>query len=80
MHLPNITAASLDDLIEPVDLGQAPAEMLALSFSDSDLGGAGGGVGGGARGVPELRLAQPARAAPSDVGRSVDRARRRRRR
>ena len=46
MHLLNVTTASLDDLIEPVDLGQRPAEMVAASFSDSDLGGAGGGVAG----------------------------------
>lgn len=37
MHILAATTASLDDLIEPVDLGQAPAEMVALSFTDSDL-------------------------------------------
>ena len=37
MHILNVTTASLDDLIEPVDLGQAPAELVAASFSDSDL-------------------------------------------
>ena len=37
MHILNVTTASLDDLIEPVDLGQAPAAVAALSFSDSDL-------------------------------------------
>jgi cobaltochelatase CobN len=37
MHILAATTASLDDLIEPVDLGQTPAEMIALSFTDSDL-------------------------------------------
>lgn len=37
MHILAATTASLDDMIEPVDLGQAPAEMVALSFTDSDL-------------------------------------------
>jgi hypothetical protein len=31
------SSASLDDLIEPVDLVMQPAEMIALSFTDSDL-------------------------------------------
>lgn len=37
MHILATTTASLDDLIEPVDLGQQPADLVALSFSDSDL-------------------------------------------
>ncbi|MGE3307413.1 MAG: cobaltochelatase subunit CobN [Rhizobiaceae bacterium] len=37
MHLLNTTSASLDELAEPVDLGQAAADVAALSFSDSDL-------------------------------------------
>jgi cobaltochelatase CobN len=37
MHLLATTSASLDDLAEPVDLGQAPADVLFLSFTDSDL-------------------------------------------
>ncbi|MFO1142153.1 MAG: cobaltochelatase subunit CobN [Amaricoccus sp.] len=52
MHILNVTTATLDDLIEPVDLGQVPAELVAASFSDSDLGG----LAAVARGV-ELRLA-----------------------
>src|SRR5665213_2790463 len=39
MHILATTSATLDDLIEPVDLRQAPADMLALSFTDSDLAG-----------------------------------------
>ena len=39
MHILPTTTASLESLIEPVDLAQEPADMVALSFSDSDLGG-----------------------------------------
>ncbi|MDN2565854.1 cobaltochelatase subunit CobN [Aquibium sp. A9E412] len=39
MHILATSSASLDDLVEPVDLGQSPAEMVALSFTDSDLAG-----------------------------------------
>jgi cobaltochelatase CobN len=54
MHILNVTTASLDDLIEPVDLGQAPAELVAASFSDSDLAALAGVWDAG---MPELRLA-----------------------
>lgn len=54
MHILNVTTASLDDLIEPVDLGQAPAELVAASFSDSDLAALAGAWGPD---LPELRLA-----------------------
>ncbi|WP_297970411.1 cobaltochelatase subunit CobN, partial [uncultured Amaricoccus sp.] len=54
MHILNVTTASLDDLIEPVDLGQAPAELVAASFSDSDLAALAGAWGPE---LPELRLA-----------------------
>jgi len=37
MHILATSSASLDDLIEPIDLAQAPADIVALSFSDSDL-------------------------------------------
>jgi cobaltochelatase CobN len=37
MHILTTTSASLDDLIEPVDLKQTPADIVALSFTDSDL-------------------------------------------
>jgi len=55
MHILNVTTASLEDLVEPVDLGQAPAPMAALSFSDSDLRALASGWRGS--GLPELRLA-----------------------
>jgi cobaltochelatase CobN len=37
MHVPRIEARSLDETVEAVDLGQTPAEVVFLSFSDSDL-------------------------------------------
>ena len=49
MHLLATTSASLDDLAEPVDLGQTPAEIVALSFTDSDLAGACRRLEGGSR-------------------------------
>lgn len=54
MHILNVTTASLDDLIEPVDLAQAPAALVAASFSDSDLAALAGAWDAG---MPELRLA-----------------------
>jgi cobaltochelatase CobN len=37
MHLLNTSTASLDDAVEPIDLRQPPADVLILSFSDTDL-------------------------------------------
>ena len=37
MHIPRIEVRSLDETAEAVDLGQTPAEVVFLSFSDSDL-------------------------------------------
>jgi cobaltochelatase CobN len=37
MHIPRIEVRSLDETVEAVDLGQTPAEVVFLSFSDSDL-------------------------------------------
>ncbi len=39
MHILATTSSSLDDLIEPVDLAQSPADVMVLSFSASDLNG-----------------------------------------
>lgn len=55
MHILNVTTARLDDLIEPVDLGQTAAPMVALSFSDSDLAGL--AAAWRQSRLPELRLA-----------------------
>ena len=37
MHVPRIDVRSLDETVEAVDLGQTPADIVVLSFSDSDL-------------------------------------------
>jgi cobaltochelatase CobN len=37
MHLLTTTSTSFDDMVEPVDLGQPPGDVVVLSFADSDL-------------------------------------------
>src|SRR6202142_2333332 len=37
MHVPRIETRTLDETVEALDLGQTPADILFLSFSDSDL-------------------------------------------
>jgi cobaltochelatase CobN len=39
MHLLSTSSTSLDDIVEPVDLGQPPGDIAILSFADSDLAG-----------------------------------------
>ena len=39
MHLLATSSASLDDLVEPVDLRQLPGDIVILSFADTDLSG-----------------------------------------
>ncbi|MGZ8300283.1 MAG: cobaltochelatase subunit CobN, partial [Rhodoplanes sp.] len=39
MHLLATSSTTLDDIAEPVDLRQAPGDILVLSFADSDLAG-----------------------------------------
>src|SRR6185436_18370062 len=39
MHLLSTSSTSLDDIVEPVDLGQTPGDIAILSFADSDLAG-----------------------------------------
>ncbi|MHA7876323.1 cobaltochelatase subunit CobN [Roseivivax sp.] len=60
MHVVFRESHGLDETDTPTDLGQSPAEIVALSFSDSDLGAfaAGWKRGGGRQGkLPSLRLA-----------------------
>ncbi|WP_265517213.1 cobaltochelatase subunit CobN [Nitratireductor luteus] len=57
MHILATTTASLDDLIEPVDLRQAPADMVALSFTDSDLAGLAAAWRAEGVTLPSMRLA-----------------------
>ena len=57
MHLLVRETRSLDEADAAVDLGQAPAELVVLSFSDADLGAAATAWAGMEGERPELRLA-----------------------
>jgi cobaltochelatase CobN len=60
MHVIFRESHGLDEAETPTDLGQSPADLVVLSFSDSDLGAVAEGWhrGGGADGrLPRLRLA-----------------------
>ncbi len=60
MHVVFRESHGLEETETPVDLGQSPADLVVLSFSDSDLGAfaAGWHRGGGPEGrMPSLRLA-----------------------
>ncbi|WP_299724303.1 cobaltochelatase subunit CobN [uncultured Tateyamaria sp.] len=59
MHVVFRESHGLEETETPTDLGQTPADLVVLSFSDSDLGafGAGWHRGGGADMMPTLRLA-----------------------
>ncbi|RWC55360.1 cobaltochelatase subunit CobN [Mesorhizobium sp.] len=57
MHILTTTSASLDDLAEPVDLRQTPADIVALSFTDSDLAGLAAAWKADASRLPSMRLA-----------------------
>src|SRR5579862_25237 len=39
MHLLTTTSTNLDEIVEAVDLGQPPGDIVVLSFADSDLTG-----------------------------------------
>jgi cobaltochelatase CobN len=39
MHLLATSSTSLEEIIEPIDLGQTPGDILILSFADTDLAG-----------------------------------------
>ncbi|MBN9222433.1 MAG: cobaltochelatase subunit CobN, partial [Mesorhizobium sp.] len=57
MHILATTSASLDDLAEPIDLRQKPADIVALSFTDSDLAGLATAWKADAGRLPSMRLA-----------------------
>ncbi|TIL91078.1 MAG: cobaltochelatase subunit CobN [Mesorhizobium sp.] len=57
MHILTTTSAALDDLAEPVDLRQTPADVVALSFTDSDLAGLAAAWQADADRLPSMRLA-----------------------
>src|ERR1700689_3237821 len=39
MHLLTTSSTGLDEIVEAVDLGQSPGDIVILSFADSDLAG-----------------------------------------
>jgi cobaltochelatase CobN len=57
MHVVFRESHGLDAADTPVDLGQTPADLIVLSFSDSDLGAFAAGWHRAAGSLPTLRLA-----------------------
>src|SRR5271166_387797 len=57
MHIPRIEIRSLDETVEAVDLGQTPADVVFLSFSDSDLNALARAYEAGPGPKPTLRIA-----------------------
>ncbi len=57
MHLLATTSATLDDIVEPVDLGQPPGDIVVLSFADSDLAGLSAAWSMEGADLPSVRLA-----------------------
>jgi cobaltochelatase CobN len=56
MHLLQTTSATLDDIVEPRDLGQTPGDIVVLSFADSDLSGLAAAYAADKGAPPSLRL------------------------
>src|SRR6202521_2961628 len=57
MHLLATTSATLDEIVEPVDLGQSPGDVVILSFADSDLSALAAAWAIERDGLPSVRLA-----------------------
>jgi cobaltochelatase CobN len=57
MHLLATTATSLDEVVEAVDLGQPPGDIVILSFADSDLAGLAAAWEAERAVLPSVRLA-----------------------
>ena len=57
MHVVFRESHGLEETETPFDLGQSPADLVVLSFSDSDLGAFAAGWHRAAGGLPTLRLA-----------------------
>src|SRR5713226_9431752 len=57
MHLLATTSTTLDETVEPVDLGQTPGDMVVLSFADSDLAALAAAWALERDALPSLRLA-----------------------
>ena len=57
MHVIFRESHGLEETAAPTDLGQSPADLVVLSFSDSDLGAFAAGWHRAAGSLPSLRLA-----------------------
>ena len=57
MHVPRIETRTLDETVEAVDLDQTPADIVFLSFSDSDLNALARAYDSVAEPKPTLRIA-----------------------
>lgn len=57
MHLLHVDSRSIDDTGHAVDLGQTPADIVALSFTDTDLAVLAAAWEAGKNRLPKLRLA-----------------------
>lgn len=57
MHLLATTSTTLDEIVEPVDLGQPPGDVVILSFADSDLSGLAAAWAMEQDALPSVRLA-----------------------
>ena len=57
MHVVFRESHGLEETATPVDLGQDPADLVVLSFSDSDLAAFAAGFRRGRKSLPSLRLA-----------------------
>ncbi len=74
MHLLVRETHSLEEAESVVDLGQTPADLVLLSFSDSDLGAWAAAWSAARPGLPSLRLANLSRLAhPMSVDLYIDR-------
>jgi len=56
MHLLATTATSLDEIVEPVDLGQTPGDIVVASFVESDLAALASAFAAEREVLPSLRL------------------------
>ncbi len=56
MHLLATTATSLDEIVEPVDLGQMPGDIVVASFAESDLAALAAAWAAERDAAPSLRL------------------------
>src|SRR5260370_19833994 len=57
MHLLATSSTALDDLVEPIDVGEPPGDLVVLSFADSDLAGIAAGWAMEQDALPSVRLA-----------------------